>query len=297
MDFILQSPKSIKSPLGSMIKQPQSRSFQSSLTKITSHKPCSVLLSNTFEHLNNIPETTRLLCSEKTPQKSAIKSRFFNIKRNFSIQNSKAKSQSSIKMYSKPKFEKKVLTKNSLILSNSSNTLNTNLSKEVFPLKNNFLLQNLKTTNFLENKISDLSFRSAKGSKQGIAKPHNQDDLLIIKNFAKVKNQTLLGVFDGHGKFGHKVSSFVKAQLPYLVENSFPREAMGSIENSTQTLYKIKKTFGSSFINTHKALINKSTIDVDYSGTTAITVLIRGNYVICSNVGDSRGIIGKYDER
>eukprot|EP00826_Nyctotherus_ovalis_P064690 TRINITY_DN9493_c0_g4_i1.p1 TRINITY_DN9493_c0_g4~~TRINITY_DN9493_c0_g4_i1.p1 ORF type:complete len:248 (+),score=62.31 TRINITY_DN9493_c0_g4_i1:1321-2064(+) len=35
-----------------------------------------------------------------------------------------------------------------------------------------------------------------------------------------------------------------------------------------------------------------SNIDVTYSGTTLVSVLLLGNYVMCANVGDSRAIIG-----
>lgn len=49
-------------------------------------------------------------------------------------------------------------------------------------------------------------------------------------------------------------------------------------------------------MNTHKALINKRVIDINYSGTTAITVLIRNRVCICANVGDSRAIIGRFND-
>lgn len=49
-------------------------------------------------------------------------------------------------------------------------------------------------------------------------------------------------------------------------------------------------------MNCHKTLINKRVIDINYSGTTAINVLIRDKTCICANVGDSRAIIGRFNE-
>ena len=39
---------------------------------------------------------------------------------------------------------------------------------------------------------------------------------------------------------------------------------------------------------------SRSYIDVNYSGTTAITVFIHGKVLMCANTGDSRALIGKY---
>ena len=47
------------------------------------------------------------------------------------------------------------------------------------------------------------------------------------------------------------------------------------------------------FLGTQKLLISKRTIDINYSGTTAITILLRNNLCICANAGDSRAIIGR----
>jgi hypothetical protein len=76
----------------------------------------------------------------------------------------------------------------------------------------------------LEKVITSISYRSCTGSISGKEKINNQDSYYIIQNYAQCKNQTLLGVMDGHGIFGHEVSSFVKKQLPLLIENNLPYE-------------------------------------------------------------------------
>ena len=41
----------------------------------------------------------------------------------------------------------------------------------------------------------------------------------------------------------------------------------------------------------------KSNFDTNFSGSTACTVLIAGNILLCANVGDSRAIMGLLSDR
>ena len=45
------------------------------------------------------------------------------------------------------------------------------------------------------------------------------------------------------------------------------------------------------FLKTDDDLIDRS-FDVNFSGTTAVTVLLAGRQLLCANVGDSRAIVG-----
>jgi serine/threonine protein phosphatase PrpC len=45
-------------------------------------------------------------------------------------------------------------------------------------------------------------------------KRYNQDALCVHESFAGVPNLVLLGVFDGHGKYGHLVSEYVRTHIP-----------------------------------------------------------------------------------
>ena len=42
----------------------------------------------------------------------------------------------------------------------------------------------------------------------------NQDSCFIKKDFANYKNVWLLGICDGHGVFGHLVSSYISKYFP-----------------------------------------------------------------------------------
>jgi len=72
--------------------------------------------------------------------------------------------------------------------------------------------------------ITGICSKTATGTVNGKPKPNNQDDFFILGSYAQSKSQTLLGVMDGHGVYGHEVSAFVKRQLPLLVENNLPYE-------------------------------------------------------------------------
>ena len=166
------------------------------------------------------------------------------------------------------------------------------------PKKNLIVLSKSKKTEPkkpVDKLLSQISFMSATGSVGGKQKMNNQDCHVIVQNYAS-KSQTLLGVMDGHGIYGHDVSLFVKKQLPLLIENNLPYEVTNSTDCSPEILLKIKKALSLGFINTHKTLVNKRVIDINYSGTTANIVLIRNKTCICANVGDSRAIIGRFNE-
>ncbi len=38
--------------------------------------------------------------------------------------------------------------------------------------------------------------------------------------------------------------------------------------------------------------LRRRSFDVNFSGTTTVTVMVTGNKILCANVGDSRAIIG-----
>ena len=62
---------------------------------------------------------------------------------------------------------------------------------------------------------------------------------------------------------------------------------------SHESLRKLRYCMVEAFEKTHQELERRSEIDTNFSGTTAVTVFIRGNTCICSNCGDSRAVIGR----
>lgn len=264
-----------------------------------------------------VPQTTRASATGKSYENSIKKFKTSNSHSNLSIKKSSTKSSSktpskdsklkSSKHLSEPSLSglKKstdgpirlpLTPKSSIKLVKSSPKALTS-AKKLF----NLLTKEKIIAKQPKKSIKAISSRTCTGTINGKPKPNNQDEMFILPNFAQCKAQSLIGVLDGHGIYGHEVSAFVKRQLPLMIENNLPYEGKfhivtSSSECSTEILQKIEKALVQGFMNTHKALINKRIIDINYSGTTAVSVLIRDKHCICSNVGDSRAVIGRFDE-
>jgi serine/threonine protein phosphatase PrpC len=119
-------------------------------------------------------------------------------------------------------------------------------------------------------------------SKKGYA-PYNprkkNQDVLIMEEH-KETGSLLLCVFDGHGEAGDGVSQFFKAQLPptLFAHPAFATDIETAVTESTAFL--------------EKNLLRDSSIDTEFSGTTAVITVTRGDVIICANIGDSRMTLG-----
>jgi protein phosphatase 1L len=108
--------------------------------------------------------------------------------------------------------------------------------------------------------------------KGRVAKYPNQDRALIRK---LSNDQIVLGVFDGHGKFGDKVSTFVCDTLPDLLKNEPITKAL--FEDANEALQDELET-------------------KDYawgSGTTSVVAVLQDDQLIVANTGDSRLLVGR----
>ena len=157
----------------------------------------------------------------------------------------------------------------------------------------------LPTAGGLQRTVAKFSYRTRTGSVGGVQKPQNQDNFVVITDFIGCKNQMLLGVFDGHGKLevgmsGHEVSMFIKKTLPVNLENYFPRHLriVSSPVPHSDEIAHLRTTFVSAFTTLNNELLKKTSIDSSFSGSTLVSVLLRGNLAICGNAGDSRAILG-----
>lgn len=109
----------------------------------------------------------------------------------------------------------------------------------------------------------------------------NQDGFFVFEH--EDKKDLVAGVLDGHGVNGRQVSSFVKDHLGRkLVKKA------GLPDEPTP------RRFESAFEETATAL-NEAGFDVRQSGTTAVTVMRKGEDLYIANVGDSRCVLGRDD--
>lgn len=138
--------------------------------------------------------------------------------------------------------------------------------------------------------VQRFAFRSQTGSIAGKSKKNNQDNYLICQDFAGGKNQWLFGVFDGHGPSGHDVSAYIKRSLPQHLHAflSHNRKALSETE-----VMSLSQGFATCYQRIHAELQRSSHVDSSMSGSTAVSVLVQGDFLLCANTGDSRAVIGR----
>jgi serine/threonine protein phosphatase PrpC len=108
----------------------------------------------------------------------------------------------------------------------------------------------------------------------------NQDNFFEHVNFANYPDLYLFGVCDGHGFYGGEVSGFVKQRLPILLSQD-------------PLIYTNPKKALTSGILRCNAELGQINLDVNFSGTTLVLVLIKGSLLYCANVGDSRALVAR----
>jgi len=110
----------------------------------------------------------------------------------------------------------------------------------------------------------------------------NQDSYFCDYNFDKNANCKLFGVADGHGEFGHLVSSLVARKIPKYLRG------FDYINNTEQAIH--------SACDKMVSTLRKSNIDTTFSDTTLVFSLIVNDIVYTANIGDSRAIIVQQSE-
>ncbi|XP_058114463.1 protein phosphatase 2C and cyclic nucleotide-binding/kinase domain-containing protein isoform X1 [Magnolia sinica] len=124
------------------------------------------------------------------------------------------------------------------------------------------------------------SYLSQRGYYPDALDKANQDSFCIHSPFGTNPNDHFFGVFDGHGEFGAQCSQFAKRKLcENLLRNS--RFHMDAVE-----------ACHAAFLATNSQLHSDS-LDDSMSGTTAITILVRGRTIYIANSGDSRAVIAE----
>lgn len=124
------------------------------------------------------------------------------------------------------------------------------------------------------------SYLSQRGYYPEALDKANQDSFCIHTQFGKDPNDHFFGVFDGHGEYGTQCSQFVKKQLceNLLKDRHFRTDVV--------------QAYHAAFTATNVQL-HRHNIDDSMSGTTAITVLVRGKTLYVANVGDSRAVLAE----
>ncbi|XP_010259459.1 PREDICTED: probable protein phosphatase 2C 73 [Nelumbo nucifera] len=146
------------------------------------------------------------------------------------------------------------------------------------------------------NGSSNFASIFSKKGKKGV----NQDCFIVWEEFGCQEDMIFCGVFDGHGPWGRFVAKTVRESMPLsLLCNWQETLALASLEpefdfESDKELYHFN-VWKQSYLKTCAAidqeLEHHSRIDSFYSGTTALSVVRQGEFIVIANVGDSRAVL------
>ena len=125
-------------------------------------------------------------------------------------------------------------------------------------------------------------------------KPHNQDIAFIEQNFAGNKGYLYMSVCDGHGLEGHRVSGYIKRNLPKKLTKLLKGKDLE--RPSPNEKAEINKLIVKAFKTSNNDLIRNAGINSVFSGSTCVSVIFTPSKLISANIGDSRAVIGRVDE-
>eukprot|EP00808_Paulinella_micropora_P011539 g46871.t1 len=128
--------------------------------------------------------------------------------------------------------------------------------------------------------FAHFSVRSQQGHIPLVEKP-NQDRAVAICPFMDLPGRAFFAVCDGHGPNGHLVSSYVSQHLPLLFAHEL-RQNAHSVKDAGVAAYKQCNT---------KLMLTD--IDLEFSGCTAVVVLLDKDKLYAFNVGDSRAVLAR----
>lgn len=113
-----------------------------------------------------------------------------------------------------------------------------------------------------------------------------------MPHLGEYRRTHFFAVCDGHGVFGREVSDWVKQNLANNVESGIKQmfdhaKVQQRVVDSTE----VKDCLQKSFVSVTDTLLKDSRINLRFSGSTCVSVLIVGTKVFCANVGDSRAVL------
>ena len=114
----------------------------------------------------------------------------------------------------------------------------------------------------------------------------NQDSYLICESLLGDPNSHLFAIFDGHGEYGDSCSHFAANSVPAQLVKVLKKNGGVSALDGPD----MESIYSQAIVNANEAM-HLSKIDDSLSGTTCISVIVRGDTLLIANVGDSRAII------
>ena len=160
------------------------------------------------------------------------------------------------------------------------------------------ITEDMKVNALPEGRVKNVgSYSQAGKGEDGFTKV-NQDSFLVLQNQYNFKDFNIFSVMDGHGVNGHLVSRFVTKYFTSFFKNN---KKMNSNSNEDEVYYRLKKNDSDilkrAFRHAERDIEKNSDIDANFSGTTCVMVLQVGEKLLCANVGDSRAIMVKENNK
>ena len=114
----------------------------------------------------------------------------------------------------------------------------------------------------------------------------------MMPHLGEYRRTHFFAVCDGHGVFGREVSEFVKHGLAQSVESGIKSMFdQAKLQQRVVDSTEVKEQLQKSFAHVSDTLQKDSRLNLRFSGSTCVSVLIVGTKVFCANVGDSRAVL------
>lgn len=134
-------------------------------------------------------------------------------------------------------------------------------------------------------------------NNDSINENYNQTSLFKVK-FSDI-NYSFYGVCNGYGPNGYLISEYIKNNLPIIfykkLKNIIINENSNLISDINKKTINYEKIYQESFSDIESAIINNKKINIDFSGSTCVSLLFSSNSIISANIGDkNRAIKGQF---
>ncbi|KAI5018273.1 probable protein phosphatase 2C 48 isoform X2 [Hordeum vulgare subsp. vulgare] len=126
----------------------------------------------------------------------------------------------------------------------------------------------------------------------------NQDCSVVWEGFGCQEDTIFCGIFDGHGQWGHYVSKAVRDSLPpSLLCRWQEAVALTSLIDGEKKLGDCqfdlwKQSYLAAAAAVDEELRRSRRLDAVNSGSTALSIVKKGDTMVIANVGDSRAVLG-----
>ena len=207
-----------------------------------------------------------------------------NISNNI-IGNSNSNSTSSFNILNKFNDISQIESNTSIVINGiQNNNMNNNT------IKNDNVVKEENSPKEIRKKILCMHEFSKTGYAGEDEKKVNQDNYFVFRNFLNNVNYIFMAVCDGHGAVGQEISNFLKENLPIDLNHA--------LRNKNKDILKddISDIITDIFIKENTKLISNEMINSMLSGSTCVSTIYTPIKLITANVGDSRIILGKFNQ-